>query len=147
MGVSYTEVNYNLLLRDIEQNCLTEEFCGVCKDKNCLIGYTKACIKDSLKTKMTFVQNGVETIPHDLRSFDNDAALDAIAHILRQCKSCEEDHFEDCLINVIRSCYEIIVFGDSLKYQGSIFMYLSAIENDFPEEAEHILKTFQAYKG
>lgn len=147
MGVSFIDVNYNVLLEDIEQNCLTEDVCGLCKKKNCLIGYTKACINDSLKTKMTFVENGVNNIPHDLRSFEKRAALEAVAHILRQCKSCEEDHFEDCMVNVIRSCYEVIAFGEPQEYQGSIFMYLSAIQNDFPEEAAHILEVFQSYKG
>lgn len=147
MGVMSQDVNYNLLLQDIEKNCKTEGTCGNCLKEGCLIGYTKKCLTDSLKSKATYVEAGVERIPHDLRSFEHDVALDAIAHILRQCKSCEEDHYEDCLINVIRSCYEIITMGEAQKYQGSIFLYLSEIEKQYPECASHIMAEFRAYQG
>lgn len=147
MGVLYTDVNYNLLLEDIEKNCLKEEVCGPCHKEDCLIGYTKKCVKDSLKSKMTFVESGVKNIPHDMRAFQNERALDAVAHILRQCKSCEEDHFEDCLVNVIRSCYEVMTLGEAQAYKGSIFLYLSSIQETFPEEAARILKEFQTCKG
>lgn len=147
MGVMSKDVNYEILLRDIELNCMTEETCGACQDDGCLIGYTKKCISDSLRDKVTYIEDGVKNIPHDMRAFDRDRALDAIAHILRQCKSCEEDHFDDCLINVIRSCYEIITMGEEQKYTGSIFMYLSQIKDTYSDEAEHILREFQAFKG
>lgn len=146
MGVLSNDVNYGLLLRDIETACMTEDVCGSCQKENCLIGYTKKCITDSLKNKVTYIENGVQNIPHDMRAFETAPALDAIAHILRQCKSCEDDHFEDCLINVIRSCYEIITLGDAQQYKGSIFMYLNEVEMQFPEHAAAILKEFQANK-
>lgn len=146
MGVMSNEVDYNRLLNDIEINCLTEDICGPCQKEGCLIGYTKKCINDSLRNKVTFIEDGLQKIPHDMRTFDHDAALDAIAHILRQCKSCEEDHFEDCLINVIRSCYEVITTGEAQTYKGSIFLYLNELKEEYPEEAAHILKEFQSYK-
>lgn len=147
MGVMNSDVNYEMLLKDIETNCMTEDTCGVCQREGCLIGYTKKCITDSLKNNVTYIENGVANIPHDMRAFDRDHAIEAIAHILRQCKSCEENHFEDCLINVIRSCYEIITLGEAQEYKGSIFMYLSQIKEDFPDVEAALLREFQAYKG
>lgn len=144
MGVLASDVNYDLLLADIKENCLTEDTCGTCQKEHCLVGYTKKCINDSLKSKFTYLPDGMKSIPHDMRAFEEGPALKAIAHILRQCKSCEEDHMEDCLVNIIRSCYETITMGEAQSYEGSIFLYLSKIEQLYPMHAKTIMEEFRS---
>lgn len=149
MAVTNEEINFELLLEDIAENCLTEEVCGTCDKRKCLVGYTKNCLTNCIKNNVTYVENGVQNIPHmDMKHYDKDRALHAIAHILRQCKCCQQDHFDQCLINTIRSSYEVMVLGNEIAYDGSIFMYLNKVKAIQPEYAEIILKEYQSmYKG
>ncbi len=65
-----------------------------------------------------------------------------IAHILKECKDCKEDHVENCIINVIRNCYEVGLFGDVLSYEGSALQYLMKVKEDFPEKSAQIAEIY-----
>lgn len=130
MGILFNEVNYNNLIKNVGESCLTTASCGTCKMNKCLIGYSKICITNSLKGKVTYVLDGQENIPlADGKIYDKGHLTDAIADLLKQCKSCDKDHFENCLINVLRNCYEILLFGDIQPYKGSTLLYLNDIKN------------------
>lgn len=144
MGVTFNEVNFDLLLSDLSESCTS---CGECKKKECIIGYAKECVKDCLKNNVTYVMDGCNNIPlHDSKIFETEYLAKSIANILKQCKSCKEEHYDNCLINVMRSCYEVCIFGEIQKYEGSTFNYLNKIQNLNPDIADEIIQFFNKNK-
>lgn len=143
MGVMSNEVNYDLLLSDLANCCLQLGSCEYCKKEKCLIGYAKESIKHCFKNDVTYVMDGCENIPlNDAKTFEQELLIEAIVHILKQCKSCKEDHYDNCLINVMRSSYEVCLFGEIQKYKGSTITYLSDISKQRPEIAEIMIEKY-----
>lgn len=143
MGILNSELNYDLVLTDLSKSCMSEEVCGTCSHNDCIIGYAKKCITQCFKEENTYVVNGAQQIPlTDFKVFDTEHLEEAIAHILKQCKSCKENHFDNCVINIIRNCYEVGLFGEIQNYEGSAFRYLNQIHNSHPEIANSIISFF-----
>lgn len=138
--MSLYNFNYELIMKDLSNLCLTTDICGTCAKHQCLIGYGKKAITECIMKESLKVENGMEQIPsYDLKLFHEEYFVEGIAHILQQCKSCKENHSDDCIINVIRSCYEVAFLGEPQQYQGSTFMYLNKIQESNPEIAEQII--------
>lgn len=137
--------NYLSLFKDLGSICMSEGNCGSCKEHNCLTGYAKICTSKCFKNKITYVAGGYQEIPYgDLKGgYDEVYLIKAIANLLNQCRSCEENHFTDCLLNVVRSCYEVILFGEPQPFNGSAFSYLMKLQQKFPERATMILEEYK----
>ena len=105
--------NAELVANDLGHCCLGETSCGQCQGDKCTIGYARQCVHNYKVEPKKEVPEGMEHIPTmDFKMFDEPELETAIAHILKECKDCKEDHTENCIINVIRSCYEVGLFGD-----------------------------------
>ena len=129
-------LNADLVWGDLMNCCRSENVCGQCQQGNCTIGYAKQCIKDYQKEPKKEVAGGNENVPTtDFKVFDETELETAIAHILKECKDCKEDHTENCIINVIRNCYEVGLLGDVQPYEGSALQYLMYLKNNFPEKS------------
>lgn len=145
MGILNSELNYDLVLTDLGKCCMGEQACGSCTGDQCIVGYAKTCITGCFREGITYVENGKNNIPlTDFKVFNTENFEVGIAHILKQCKSCKEEHFDNCIINVIRSCYEIGLFGETQNYEGSAFRYLNQIHNSHPGTAAEIIELFHA---
>lgn len=143
MGILGSELNYDKIVSNLGKCCMGEENCGGCDKPNCIIGYAQRCLVGCLKEGVTYVENGSDSIPFtDLKVYNEEYFEAGIAHILRQCRSCQENHFDNCIVSVIRNCYEIGLFGETQKYTGSSLSYLKQIEAQFPEIAENIVTEF-----
>lgn len=143
MGVKHSEVNYELLIKDMDTCCLGEETCKVCNKKDCIIGFAQTCAIGCMKNKVTYVENGAQEIPvMDFKVYEEGEMAKGIAHILKTCRSCKEDHFDNCIISVLRNCYEVGLFGEKQPYEGSNFKYLSKMSEQKPEIAQDIIEEF-----
>lgn len=143
MGILNTELNYDKVLSDLSACCLGKENCGGCEKAACIIGYAQEAITQCFKDGVTFVENGKDRIPvTDLKLYNEEEMEKGIAHILKQCRSCKEEHFDNCIISVLRNCYEIGLFGEPQEYEGSNFRYLNHIHNLKPEIADNIIEEF-----
>ncbi len=132
-----------LVWNDLQCCCRSEAACGQCQKENCTIGYAKECIKEYQKAPKKEVAAGAERVPTtDFKVFDAVELEMGIAHILKECKDCKEDHVENCIINVIRNCYEVGLFGDVLSYEGSTLQYLMKVKEDFPEKSAQIAEIY-----
>lgn len=132
-------LNTDLIDKDLENCCRGEDLCGECQSTHCIIGYAKRCVENFKKAPKKNVPGGIRNIPTmDVKLFDEVELEAAIAHILKECKDCKEDHTENCIINVIRSCYEVGLFGDIQAYEGSSLQYLMFLKSNFPEKADQI---------
>lgn len=125
MAVSFDKMDFNLVLKDLGKLCLTTSVCKECKKEKCLIGYSKEAIIKCIKNNITYVEDGMKNLPiSDIKSYNEEDLIVGIADILHLCASCKEDHFEDCIVNVIRSSYELELFGDIQPYKGSAVGYI-----------------------
>ena len=143
LGVAFKDVNFSRLVDKLSPCCLSEDICGGCERETCLVGYGTECIKNCMINKVTYVIDGCKNIPiMDTRIYDKEYITDGVADILRTCKSCKENHFENCIVNILRSCYEVILFGEEKEYKGSALVYLNDLKESSPEIAD---KLFQKY--
>ena len=54
------------------------------------------------------------------------------------------EHTENCIINVIRNCYEVGLFGDVQAFEGSVLQYLMFVKNNFPEKSLKIASIYNS---
>lgn len=142
MAIDFKDLHAEELLEDLEKACLHEQ-CGSCDKASCIIGYAQECLKQCLMNKVTYVENGAAKIPmSDFKHYEEAKIADAIASILNICRSCGTEHFENCLINVIRNCYEVSMFGETQPYEGSALRYLAKINMQKLKDAEMILEAY-----
>lgn len=138
-------LNADLVWNDLQNCCRSEDVCGQCQNETCTIGFAKQCIQNYQKAPQKEVPGGVERIPTtDFKVFDEIELETAIAHILKECKDCKEDHTENCIINVIRNCYEVGLLGDVHPYEGSALQYLMYLQSNFPEKAARIAELYKS---
>lgn len=138
-------LNAELVWNDLQNCCKGEDVCGQSQNEACTIGFAKQCIQNYQKTPQKEVPDGVERIPTtDFKVFDEIELETAIAHILKECKDCKEDHTENCIINVIRNCYEVGLLGDAHPYEGSALQYLMYLQSSFPEKAARIAALYKS---
>lgn len=142
-----SSINYEKLISEVSNCCLGEEACGGCQNEKCLIGYCKDCLLKALKQGDDFIDGGVDNIPYfDVKVYDNETLIEAIGFLLNQCRNCNLYHDEDCIINIVRQCLEIIILGDSQDYKGSTFVYLNDIKSINSDIADRILESFNRRK-
>lgn len=138
-------LNAELIENDLENCCRGEALCGQCRGKSCNIGFAKQCVSNYKRAPKKEVYGGTHGIPTtDFRTFDEVELETAIAHILKECKNCKEDHTEDCIINVIRSCYEVSLLGDLHPYEGSTIQYLMFLNEHFPDQTAYIADIYKS---
>lgn len=138
-------LNAQLVQNDLENCCRGEASCIRCQGTGCAIGYAKECIHTYIKTPKKEVPEGTAHVPTmDLKLYDEAELEIAIAHILKECKDCKEDHTEDCIINVIRNCLEVGLLGDLHPYEGSALQYLMYLQKNHPEKAVRIAETYKS---
>ncbi len=143
MGIKYSEVNFNRLVEDLTGCCLGEASCGGCDKPSCIVGYAQNCAIGCMKDNVSYVMNGDANIPvTDFKLYHEEDFAKGIAHTLKMCRSCESDHYDQCIISVIRNCYEIGLFGEALPYEGSNFRYLSQIQSQNAQIANDIVTEF-----
>ncbi len=137
-------LNVEIIENDLENCCLTEGVCGPCWHERCVIGYAKQCLADFKSNRKTEVENGMERIPAiDVKVFEDAELETAIAHMLKECKNCRDHHTDDCIINVLRSCFEVGLFGDiKAPYEGTTLQYLMRLKTAFPENAARISEQY-----
>ena len=147
MGISNNEINYESLIKHLGNCCLTEEACGSCKKEKCLIGYSRSSIASCLNHKVTYVIDGYKNLPSaDTKLYSNNELIEGIADILHQCRSCSENHFDNCIINILRSSYEILIFGEPIEYKGSSLLYFVDAKSKNKELAEKIYSVYNSIK-
>lgn len=148
MSLKFQELDLMEIFKDIGMICKTESVCQKCSDKECLIGYARNSAAICRKDGVTYVPNGVEKMPlRDIRGgYDEYNCLHAISHLLLQCKSCKKDHYDNCIISVIRNCLEMIEYGETRKYEGSPLEYMMEISKLDAQKANIIAKEYQNRK-
>ena len=149
MAIMIDEINLLEIFKDLGKVCKTPSVCGQCAEKECLVGYARNATAECRLSKRTGIVNGFENIPPcDIRGgYDEDNVLNVIAHLLVQCKSCKEEHYDNCLINIVRSSMEVIEFGEEQNYTGNVIEYLMSISRKYPVKADIIKEEYMLHKN
>lgn len=148
MGIKNEELDLMEIFKDLGNVCQTEAVCGKCASKGCLVGYSKESAAECRIKGRTYVEDGYDNIPpSDIRGgYDEFDVLHTISHLLIQCRSCKKDHFDNCVINIIRSCMEVIEFGEEQIYEGDPLSYMIKIAGLDPQKAEIIREEYVLHK-
>ena len=148
MGITKEELNLMEIFVDLGKICQTEAVCQKCAERGCLVGYSKDCAAKCRVKGQTYVENGFAEIPPcDIRGgYDEYNVLHAIAHRLLQCRGCKQEHYKDCLINVVRSCLEVIEFGEEQEYEGDPLSYMVKVRGLNPQKADIIAEEYKYVK-
>ncbi len=147
--ITYDQLNGQEILDDLEKICKTPEVCGSCAGEECLIGYSKICTAKCMKDQITYVFDGQKNMPkYDIRGgYDEYDTLHGIAHLLNQCRSCKTGHNDNCIINVVRNCLEVIEYGEEQEFNGEVLPYLVAMGKKDPAKANIIVEEYQNKKN
>ena len=146
MGTTLKDLDQIHVIDSLAKICLGEEACGSCDRSQCVIGYAQDCVTNCIREKVTFVEDGAKKIPHDFKVYSDTELANGIANILNGCRSCGLDHFENCIINVIRNCCEVALFGETQPYEGSALRYLAQLNMQGKKDAELILEEYHKIK-
>ena len=148
MGITKEELDLLEIFKDLGNICQTEAVCKKCAGRGCLVGYSKDCAAQCRIKNVTYVEDGFSEIPpSDIRGgYDEFEVLHAIAHLLLQCRGCKKDHFENCIINIVRSCMEVIEFGEEQTYEGDPLSYMMKIRDIDPQKADVIAEEYTFVK-
>lgn len=148
MAIAFEDINLIEIFKDLGKICKTEKVCGSCAQRDCLIGYSRNVTADCRIAKTTHVPNGYANIPpSDIRGgYDEFRVLYAIAHLLYQCRACQGEHYDDCLINVVRSALEVIEFGEEQGYEGDPITYMFKIAGINSDKADIIRREYLEHK-
>lgn len=145
MSIQFKDVNFSRVVDKLCDCCLSEDTCGECDANKCIISYGKECIKHCMINKVTGIIDGHKNIPLlDTKVYDKETATDGIVDILKTCKSCREDHFENCIINIIRNCYEIILTGQEQEYNGSALLYINSLKEIDSDLSDKVFEKFNS---
>lgn len=141
-------MNFDQAEEQLEVVCRTEALCGQCAGKECLVGYAKYCLAKMRGVIPPFMEGGFESIPAvDIRgSYDEYDVLHTIAQMLNECHACKENHKDDCVINIVRGCMEVIAFGDEQEFEGNPLPYMMAMGSKYPEQGAIILEEYRKAK-
>jgi hypothetical protein len=99
MAIKFEEINMYDVFRDLGRICETQPVCTGCEQSGCLVEYAKACADRC-------------------DEYNELEILLVVSHLLVQCRSCKKEHYENCIINVLRNCVEQIKLGKSIPYSG-----------------------------
>jgi len=137
-------IDYEGLIEAIGTCCLD---CPSCENEKCLIGYCKKNLLIALKQNDDFIENGIDGLPYDdTKVYQEEKVIDFIGFLLNQCRNCHIYHDEDCVVNLVRSALEVILFGEPQEYRGSNVKYLQQLGNRDREKTKRIMASFQKHK-
>ncbi|MCI6553382.1 MAG: hypothetical protein MR430_07610 [Lachnospiraceae bacterium] len=145
MGIQYAAVQFDNLITDLSNCCPGPSACGTCDKSSCIIGYAQNCLVDCMKKGISDVEEGNANIPvMDFKVYEQEEFERGIAHILKMCQACREKECSQCLLSVIRNCYEVGLFGETQPYEGSNLYYFNHIHSHHPQIATDINLKFRA---
>lgn len=133
------------LLNDL---CHTEDKCGSCLMRRCLIGHSKYVNKACKDLKPPHLAGASESRPlYDLRgNYDEDEVLRVLATTLVYCKACKDNHTDDCVLAVIRNNLEMLELTQEIEYKGNPLTYLVDFSQENPTKGAALAEIYNLEK-
>lgn len=133
--------------QSVNSCCHGESQCGSCQKSNCLVGYAKLAVSQSVDQGYSKIPEGERLVPkNDVKDFDPYDLKVSLVEILISCQSCKDQHHSDCIVNIVRNCIETALLGESLEYKGSPEIYLMDLETLNPQIGIEIGKEYYRHE-
>ena len=128
--------------------CKGESECSSCQGKACLIGFAKLVADYANAKKTLAIPNGIKMVPvSDFKNYESDDVARALAIINVECKSCMDNHDDNCVINIIRSSLEVSLFGQYIDFAGNPLNYLVQLVNLSAENGNKVMLAYRSLKN
>jgi Ca2+/H+ antiporter, TMEM165/GDT1 family len=119
--------------------CLGTSACGNCEGANCPIGYTKELLEQAEKEGDYIITSSRSEIPkRGGKKFDRYMVREGIINSLEGCLNCGKRHDKNCVMNRTREALELVYFGKTLSFEGSIEDYINEMRKHDKHLAEEI---------
>lgn len=135
------EVNLLSIYKHFDKLCKNcDKFSTLdCKESTCIVGYGKKALRFSMKKGILDIPLARKMIPNeDFKAYYPEMVAPGLAETCRQCRQCQDNHSQDCVIALARTCLEYTVLSDEIQYPGSVFQYLVRVRKQDPELSELI---------
>ncbi|MTI65772.1 MAG: TMEM165/GDT1 family protein [Firmicutes bacterium] len=124
----------------IEDICLGNEDCGMCKEGNCLIDGVLKMLDDAFEKDKYITNFDFNSLPkRDDKNFNEEKIIKAlsltIAHMIQYGFNQDKDY----VINRTREALEILLFGDKVEYKGSTNRYMKELKKKNKKIANKII--------
>lgn len=121
--------------------------CSSCQGKACLIGFAKLVADYAGVKKTLAIPGGIKMVPAgDFKVYDADSVAQALAVINIECRNCLDNHDDNCVINIIRSCLEVALFGQHVAFTGNPLAYLARLIELDAENGNKVMAAYRALK-
>lgn len=142
------EVNFPRIKETLQACCHSEEDCGRCKGRECLIGFAKI-VSDYAGVKHAMsIPNGMAMVPTgDFKTYETDDVAKALAIINLECKNCMDNHDDNCIVNIIRSSLEVALIGNHVDFPGNPLMYLMTLNTLNAEAGGKVMAYYSQLKS
>ncbi len=117
-----------ILSKAMEDLCLGLEVCKSCKDRECMVGYSKALLKEARKTGSYTVEEIKSLSVDQAKKYDEDKLIKSLSIILNDYIEngfIEDPHF---IVNIVKSYIEILLVGEDIN-ELSIESYLDRLKS------------------
>lgn len=143
-----TLYNYTHKINEVlEEICLSENECGMCKGKGCLIGYTKHALKHACEKEEYILSDEWNKLPNkEDKDFDLDKVIYALSLTLLSLEEYNHDSEKNYVINRTKNALEKLIFGEELPSVKNIESYINLVKKNDKEIADKILKAIKEIK-
>ncbi|WP_167958781.1 hypothetical protein [Anaerosporobacter faecicola] len=138
---------FDTIKESIENTCDCTTCDLSCATSNCAMAFAKDYREKCLAAKAKGIGISTDDIPSlDTKHYEQDEITTGVALMLTLCHDCNSDHTDDCVINVVRSCYEVAGLGEIVEYPGNTVAYLMNLGKTHKELAQEVMLKYQALK-
>lgn len=130
---------YHHVLKDLDEICLSPDFCGTCEGQQCRVGYTKDFVSQQLgqNTSGSDKQHTPFTTRVE-KVFDKDEIIKSLARTLNLIKESPGGGLEG--VHVIRQQLESLLFGESIDDMSDWYHYVDQVKAHDPLVAEEVIR-------
>lgn len=141
-------MDFTSLNSRVDHCCLKMDGCERCNEGNCNIAYCKEVMNIYKKKRLRLIPNGIENIPSfDTKVYHKQDIVNAVGECLLLCKQCKDNHMKECIINVVRSALERILFGDHVEdYKGSVLQHIIELTQLDSETGQSVMSCYNKLK-
>lgn len=142
------EINVPFIKGAVENCCRGDLECAACQGKECLIGFAKLVSEYAGSKKVLSIPNGLKMVPiKDYKIYDQNIVATALAVINYECKDCQDNHDDNCVINIIRSSLEVTLLGEHVDFTGNPLAYVMSLARINAEIGEKVMQEYRLLKN
>lgn len=115
---------YHVFKGAVDEICLSEEHCGSCKGKECLIGFTKGALEYTNEKGEIILPSEWDVIPDkDNKDFDENKVIYALSNTIAHLSEFEDFNEKNYVMRKTKEALETILLGEKIPTVKNIEEY------------------------